>query len=90
MQTGLWRYTRHPNYFGEVLLWWGIFVIALPLQNGIWGIISPVTITFLLLYVSGIPLLEAKYKDNVLFQEYKCRTSSFFPWPPKRAIFYEQ
>jgi len=86
MQTGLWRYTRHPNYFGEVFLWSGIFVIALPLQNGIWGIISPVTITFLLLYVSGIPMLEAKYKDNRLFQEYKCRTSSFFPLPPKHFI----
>jgi steroid 5-alpha reductase family enzyme len=83
MQTGLWRYTRHPNYFGEVLLWWGIFVITLPLQNGFLGIISPLTITFLLLYVSGIPMLEAKYKDNALFQEYKRRTSAFFPLLPK-------
>ncbi len=83
MQTGLWRYTRHPNYFGEVLLWWGIFIITFPLENGIWGIISPLTITFLLLYVSGIPMLEAKYKDNPQFQEYKKRTSAFFPMPPK-------
>lgn len=83
MQTGLWRYTRHPNYFGEVLLWWGIFVITLPLQNGFWGIISPITITFLLLYVSGIPMLEAKYTDNAQFQAYKRKTSAFFPLPPK-------
>jgi steroid 5-alpha reductase family enzyme len=85
MQTGLWRYTRHPNYFGEVLLWWGIFIIILPLPNGFWGIISPLTITFLLLKVSGIPMLEAKYKDNVLFQEYKRRTSAFFPMPPRKV-----
>ncbi len=83
MQTGLWRYTRHPNYFGEVLLWWGIFIITLPLQNGLWGIISPIAITFLLLYVSGIPMLEAKYEDNTQFQAYKCKTSAFFPLPPK-------
>ena len=83
MQTGLWRYTRHPNYFGEILLWWGIFIISLPLENGIFGIISPLTITFLLLYVSGIPMLEAKYKDNLQFKEYKRRTSAFFPLPPR-------
>jgi steroid 5-alpha reductase family enzyme len=83
MQTGLWRYTRHPNYFGEVLLWWGIFIITLPLQNGFWGIISPLTITFLLIFVSGIPMLEAKYKDNAAFEAYKRRTSAFFPMPPQ-------
>lgn len=86
MQTGLWRYTRHPNYFGEVLLWWGIFLMVLPMPNGFWGIISPLTITFLLLKVSGIPMLEAKYKDNTLFQDYKRRTSAFFPLPPKRQL----
>lgn len=83
MQTGLWKYTRHPNYFGEVLIWWGIFIITLPLQNGFWGIISPLTITFLLLCVSGIPMLEAKYKNDVQFQDYKRRTSAFFPRIPK-------
>ncbi len=85
IQSGLWRYTRHPNYFGEVLIWWGIFIITLPLQNGFWGIISPLTITFLLLYVSGIPMLEAKYKENGAFQEYKRRTSAFFPMLPKQG-----
>ena len=83
IQTGLWKYSRHPNYFGEVLLWWGIFIMTLPLENSFWGIISPLTITFLLLYVSGIPMLEAKYKKNPQFQEYKKRTSAFFPLPPK-------
>lgn len=83
MQTGLWKYTRHPNYFGEVLVWWGIFIMALPLQYEIWTIISPITISFLLLYVSGIPMLEAKYNHNQAFQEYKKRTSAFFPMLPK-------
>lgn len=82
IQTGLWKYTRHPNYFGEVLLWWGIFIIVLPLPYGLWAIISPVTISYLLLYVSGIPLLEAKYKNNEQFQDYKKRTSAFFPMVP--------
>ncbi len=84
MQTGLWKYTRHPNYFGEVLVWWGIFIMVLPLEYGLWAIISPITISFLLLYVSGIPMLEAKYKDNVAFEEYKKRTSAFFPKLPKK------
>jgi steroid 5-alpha reductase family enzyme len=83
MQTGLWKYTRHPNYFGEVLLWWGIFMMVLPFQYGIWTIISPIAITYLLLYVSGIPMLEAKYKNNEEFQAYKKRTSAFFPMIPK-------
>jgi steroid 5-alpha reductase family enzyme len=83
MQTGLWKYTRHPNYFGEVVLWWGIFIIVLPLQYGIWAIISPITISYLLLYVSGIPMLEAKYKNNEVFQAYKKRTSALFPMLPK-------
>jgi len=83
MQTGLWQYTRHPNYFGEVVLWWGIFIVVLPLENGVWSVFSPLMITFLLLKVSGIPMLEAKYKDNPQFQAYKRRTSAFFPMLPK-------
>jgi steroid 5-alpha reductase family enzyme len=80
MQTGLWRYTRHPNYFGEVVLWWGLFLIVLPIQKGLWSIVSPLTITYLLLYVSGIPMLEKKYTNNSHFQTYKKRTNAFFPW----------
>jgi steroid 5-alpha reductase family enzyme len=83
MQTGLWKYTRHPNYFGEVLVWWGIFIIVVPLPYGIWAIMSPITISFLLLYVSGIPMLEAKYELNQAFQAYKKRTSAFFPMLPR-------
>jgi len=83
LQTGLWKYTRHPNYFGEVLVWWGIFIIVLPLQYGLWTMISPIIISYLLLYVSGIPMLESKYAHNLAFQDYKKRTSAFFPMLPK-------
>lgn len=82
--SGLWKYTRHPNYFGEATMWWGIFVIVVNIPYGWWAIISPLTITFLLLFVSGVPLLEKKYKDNPEFQEYARRTSIFLPWFPKK------
>jgi steroid 5-alpha reductase family enzyme len=83
MQGGLWRYTRHPNYFGEVTQWWGIFIIALSIPYGIFTIIGPLTITFLILFVSGIPMLEKKYSGRPDFEAYKHRTSVFFPLPPK-------
>lgn len=84
MNKGLWQYSRHPNYFGEVTLWWGIFIICLNAKNGFFSIVGPLTISFLILKVSGIPLLEAKYQGNKLFEEYKRKTSAFFPLPPKK------
>lgn len=86
MTKGLWAYTRHPNYFGEVTMWWGMFLIALNLPNGIYALVGPLTITFLIIGVSGIPLLEKKYEGNKEFQEYKKRTSAFFPWIPKEDV----
>ena len=83
MQTGLWRYTRHPNYFGEVTQWWGLWLIATNAPNGWLGIIGPLTITILILKVSGIPLLEKKMIENPEFAEYKKRTSVFIPLPLK-------
>jgi len=83
IMTGLWRYSRHPNYFGEVTLWWGIYLIALALPNGWMTIIGPITITILILGVSGIPMLEKKYEGNTEFEEYKRRTSALFPLMPK-------
>ena len=77
---GLWRYSRHPNYFGEATLWWGIFLIGLASPSGLYGLISPLIIAFLLLKVSGIPMLEAKYRGNSEFAAYKARTHPFFPW----------
>ena len=84
MNTGLWRYTRHPNYFGESLMWWGIFLLALSLPYGWTAVVSPFLITFLLVRVSGVPMLEKKYAGNVEFQAYARRTSVFVPWPPKK------
>jgi steroid 5-alpha reductase family enzyme len=80
MQTGLWRYSRHPNYFGEIVMWWGIFVSTLSLAGGVWVIISPLVVTWLLAFVSGVPMLEAKYKDNAAYQEYKKRTHALLLW----------
>jgi steroid 5-alpha reductase family enzyme len=82
MDQGLWRYTRHPNYFGEVVQWWGIWLLALSIPNGYITIIGPLTITVLILFVSGIPMLEKKYAGRPDWEEYKKRTSVFFPLPP--------
>jgi steroid 5-alpha reductase family enzyme len=87
--SGLWRYSRHPNYFGEMLVWWGLFVYALPFLHGaaLAVVIGPVFITLLLLFVSGIPLLErsadAKYGADAAYREYKRRTSMLVPLPPR-------
>ncbi|MCE9628766.1 MAG: DUF1295 domain-containing protein [Candidatus Vogelbacteria bacterium] len=83
MQGGLWAYTRHPNYFGEVVQWWGIWLVALSVPNGAFAIIGPLTITTLILKVSGIPMLEKKMAENPEFVEYKKKTSMFIPLPRK-------
>jgi steroid 5-alpha reductase family enzyme len=83
--TGLWAWTRHPNYFGESLIWWGIFAISLSVDyTRFWLIISPLIITIFLLFVSGVPLLEKKYEGRVDWEAYKKQTSKFFPFPPKK------
>lgn len=83
MTAGLWKYTRHPNYFGESLMWWGIYAIALSNFNAWWTIVGPLFITYSLLKVSGVTLLEKKYQNNKSYQEYQKNTSSFIPWFPK-------
>lgn len=84
MKYGLWKYTRHPNYFGEATMWWGIFVLAIP--SGYWylSLLSPIMITLLIIKVTGVELLEKKYKDNPEYQDYILKTSSFIPLPPKK------
>ena len=83
MTTGLWRCTRHPNYFGEVACWWGIYLIACAVPGGWLTVPGPLVITVLILFVSGIPLLEAKSMLKPEFREYAKRTNAFFPWFPK-------
>ena len=82
MQSGLWAYSRHPNYFGEVTMWWGIWLLNL--STNWWTVIGPLTITFLILKVSGVPLLEKKYEGNAEFADYKRRVSVFIPWWPQK------
>jgi steroid 5-alpha reductase family enzyme len=82
--TGLWRYTRHPNYFGEAMIWWGIYLTVLEVPGTAWTFIGPLLITLFLRYVSGVPLLEKKYKDREDFMAYKAVTPVFIPWFPKR------
>jgi steroid 5-alpha reductase family enzyme len=86
LDTGLWRYTRHPNYFGDCLVWWGFFAVALAVPGGAWTAISPVAMTILLRRVSGVTLLErslAKRKPG--YAEYMARTPPFVPGPRRRA-----
>ena len=86
MTTGLWRYTRHPNYFGEATMWWGLFLIALGGGASFFTVISPITITLLLLFVSGVPLLEKSMQNRDGYQAYAKETSIFFPWFPKKTV----
>jgi steroid 5-alpha reductase family enzyme len=84
LDTGLWRYTRHPNYFGDCLTWWGIFLIAAETSIGRWSLPGPVLLTFLLVKWSGVPMLEYSLKKRRPgYEEYIRKTSSFFPLPPK-------
>lgn len=84
MNTGLWRYTRHPNYFGEALMWWSLWIIAISVGVSVYTVLSPLLITFLLLKVSGIPLLEKRWAGDPAYEEYKRKTSVFIPWFVKK------
>jgi len=85
MDRGVWRYTRHPNYFGECCLWWGLFLMALP-AGGWWSVIAPLVMTGLLLKVSGVALLEKDIGERrPAYRDYIARTNAFFPGPPKRG-----
>lgn len=83
MDRGLWRYTRHPNYFGDALLWWGLWMFALA-TGAWWTIVGPALMTLLLLKVSGVALLERNLRKNRPgYTEYCRRTSAFLPMPPR-------
>ena len=84
MDQGLWRYSRHPNYFGEFCVWWGLFAMALPMAS--WSLISPLIMTGLLLKVSGVALLEKDIGERrPAYRDYIRRTRAFIPGPPKRV-----
>ncbi|KPP82071.1 MAG: hypothetical protein HLUCCA04_04915 [Oceanicaulis sp. HLUCCA04] len=86
MDQGLWAWSRHPNYFGEICTWWGIWLIAAETALGFWSFIGPAFLTFTLLRWSGVPLLEKGMKSSRPgYGEYAARTSAIFPWPPRRA-----
>jgi len=78
LETGLWRHTRHPNYFGECVLWWGFGVIALA-TGGVPGLIGPAVLTYLLIYVSGVALLESTLIEKAGYAQYVGRTPAFLP-----------
>jgi steroid 5-alpha reductase family enzyme len=85
MDRGLWQYSRHPNYFGEITMWWGLYVLALSVPWGWISIIGPLTITSTILFVSGIPMTEKLMKKKPAFEAYKKQTSVFIPWFPNKG-----
>ena len=86
MMGGIWSYSRHPNYFGEVTMWWGIFLIGLSNPRAVWGVIGPIVITLLMLFCTGVPYMEKytriKYSE---YEKYIESTSAFFPWFKKEV-----
>ena len=85
MDRGLWRYTRHPNYFGDAMVWWGMYLVAAATPAGRWTILSPALMHVLLVRVSGVALLEKKLtKTRAGYADYVARTNAFLPWVPKR------
>jgi steroid 5-alpha reductase family enzyme len=85
LDRGLWRWSRHPNYFGECCVWWGFYLIALA-AGGAWTVFAPLLMTLLLLRVSGVALLEKDIGGRrPAYREYVARTSAFLPWPPGRS-----
>jgi steroid 5-alpha reductase family enzyme len=84
MDRGLWRYTRHPNYFGDFAVWWGHFLVAIAAWSSAWTVIGPLVMSTLLLRVSGVALLEKSLtKRRPGYAEYAARTNTFFPWRPR-------
>lgn len=84
MTRGLWSYTRHPNYFGDATVWWGLYLIAAGTPHGYWTIFAPLLMTFLLVRVSGVAMLErSQRKSKPGYEEYVKNTSAFIPWPPR-------
>lgn len=89
MDRGLWRYSRHPNYFGEFIVWWGAWLIAVA-AGGWWSIVSPLLMSLLLLRVTGVVLLEQDMRERrPAYAAYQARTNAFFPGPPREEAIHE-
>jgi len=84
LDTGLWRYSRHPNYFGDACVWWGIWLVAASAWPGALTVLSPVAMTYFLVHATGARLLEETMMQRPGYPEYAARTSMFVPLPPKR------
>lgn len=86
LKTGLWKYTRHPNYFGDFTVWWGFFLTGLACGAPAWTVISPVIMSVLLMKVSGVGMLEKDISERrPAYAEYVQQTNAFFPWFPKQG-----
>jgi steroid 5-alpha reductase family enzyme len=86
LDSGLWRFTRHPNYFGDCCVWWGLWLIAAESGIGLWSLPGPVLLTFLLTRWSGMPTIEGRMKRKKPgYDDYIRRTSAFVPWWPKQS-----
>jgi steroid 5-alpha reductase family enzyme len=83
--TGLFAWSRHPNYFGEAVLWWGLGLVALSVGGAWWALAGPLILTILLVKVSGVPMLDAHLSTRPGFEDYAARTSAFLPLPPRRT-----
>jgi steroid 5-alpha reductase family enzyme len=84
MMDGLWRYSRHPNYFGELVQWWALGLMALTVPLGWLGLLGPLLLSFLIVYVSGIPPLEKAFAKRPGWVAYVARTSALIPWVVKK------
>lgn len=84
LDEGLWKYTQHPNYFGEVTQWWGVFIIALSVPYGFLTVFGPIIINYMIIKVSGVSLLNKNFEGNDAYADYQRRTSQFIPWFPKK------
>jgi len=86
LDSGLWRYTRHPNYFGDFAVWWGVYFVAMAHSGAWWTVIGPIVMSVFLMRVSGVTLLEKSLtKTKPQYADYIARTNAFFPGPPRSA-----
>ncbi len=84
MDKGLWRYSRHPNYFGDACVWWGLWLIAAETNLGLFSIVGPIYLVYTLTRWSGMPTVEGRMRRRKPdYEDYARRTSAFIPWPPK-------